>query len=72
VKTVWLKATKSEATGIAAPPMRAGASRTLASNGRWVVPPEERPAGWQSLRVSEAADNARVADSSANRAAEAA
>jgi hypothetical protein len=68
MKTVWLKATRSEGTDIAAPPKRAGASCTLVSNGRWVVPPEERPAGWQSLGVGEEPENVCIAGSGAARA----
>lgn len=72
MKTVWLKATHSKGTGIAVSPMRASASRTLVSNGRWVVPPEERPAGWESLGVSDAPGGACLVTFSALRTGEAA
>lgn len=68
MRTVRLKAAQSEGTGIAVSSRRADASRTLASNGRWVVPPEERPAGWQSVGLGEEPDNVCIAGAGAARA----
>jgi len=65
VKTIWLKSTGSGATDFAAPAPRTAASRTLVSNGRWVVPPEARPAGWQNLHVSEPREDRPAADTEA-------
>ena len=65
MKTIWLKATCSAGAGITTPTPRGGASRILVSNGRWVVPPQERPAGWQSLHISETPEDALVAASEA-------
>jgi hypothetical protein len=31
-------------------------SRVLAKNGRWIVPCDQRPAGWERMRLAESAE----------------